>query len=129
MAKVSRMTKPIEVLVVDDDPTIREVLIELLSMGGCLALAARSGRTALELLRSRRPPPAVILLDLVMPDMDGWRFRAEQLADPSLSAIPVIVMSANRGGPELSVHARIPKPFGGEELLRAVARAADVQLA
>lgn len=122
----SRM-EPIEVLVVDDDPSIREVLVELLSLGGCLALEARSGRTALDLLRKRRPRPAVILLDLVMPDMDGWHFRAEQLTDPSLSTIPVIVMSANRGGPDIPAQARLAKPFSGEELLRTVARVADAQ--
>jgi CheY-like chemotaxis protein len=90
------MREPIEVLVVDDDPSIREVVVELLSLEGCLTLEARSGRTALDLLRARRIPPAVILLDLLMPDMDGWRFRAEQLTDPALSAIPVIVISAMR---------------------------------
>lgn len=121
------MMEPIEVLVVDDDPSIREVVVDLLSLEGCLTLEARSGRTALDLLRARRIPPAVILLDLLMPDMDGWRFRAEQLTDPALSAIPVIVMSASRGGPEISVQAHIPKPFSGDELLRAVARVAELQ--
>ena len=125
----SRMIGPIEVLVVDDDPSIREVIVELLSMVGCTALEAHSGRAALELLRARRPCPAVILLDLVMPDMDGWRFRAEQLTDPSLSGIPVIVMSASRGGPEISVQAHIPKPFSGEDLLRAVAGVTELQRA
>lgn len=119
-----RILEPVEVLVVDDDPSIREVLVELLNLGGCLPLQARSGRTALDLLRSRRHQPAVILLDLLMPDMDGWQFRAEQLADLALSAIPVIVMSARRGGPDISAQARLTKPFSGEELLGSVARLA-----
>jgi CheY-like chemotaxis protein len=116
--------EPVQVLVVDDDPSIREVLVELLTLAGYLALEARSGRTALDLLRSRRRQPAVILLDLLMPDMDGWQFRAEQLADPALCATPVIVMSARRGCPEISVQAHLPKPFSGEELLSTVARLA-----
>jgi CheY-like chemotaxis protein len=120
--------EPVQVLVVDDDPSIREVLVELLTLAGYLALEARSGRTALDLLRSRRRQPSVILLDLLMPDMDGWLFRAEQLTDPALSAIPVIVMSASRSGPEISATARIQKPFSGEELLRAVARLTRKQL-
>jgi CheY-like chemotaxis protein len=119
---------PIEVLVIDDDPTTREVIVDFLSLRGCLTLEARSGRAALDLLRSRLVRPTVILLDLVMPEMDGWRFRAEQLADPSLSAIPVIAMSACRSGPDIAVQAVIPKPFGGEELLRTVARVADLRL-
>ncbi len=124
----TRIPEPVEVLVVDDDPSIREVLVELLNLGGCLALEARSGRTALDLLRSRRHRPAVILLDLLMPDMDGWQFRAEQLADPVLSAIPVIVMSARRVGPDISAQARLSKPFSGEELLGIVARLARKQV-
>jgi CheY-like chemotaxis protein len=112
----------VEVLVVDDDSSIREALVELLTLGGCVALEASSGRTALDLLRGRRHQPGVILLDLLMPDMDGWKFRAEQLADPSLSTIPVIVMSASRSGPDISSAARMQKPFSGEELLSTVAR-------
>jgi CheY-like chemotaxis protein len=121
--------EPVQVLVVDDDPSIREVLVELLTLAGYLALEARSGRTALDLLRSRRRQPSVILLDLLMPDMDGWQFRAEQLTDHSLSAIPVIVMSASRSGPVISATARIQKPFSGEELFSTVARLTRQQLA
>jgi CheY-like chemotaxis protein len=123
-----RVAEPVEVLVIDDDVSIREALVELLTLGGCVALQAPSGRTALDLLRGRRHQPGVILLDLFMPDMDGWLFRAEQLTDPALSAIPVIVMSASRSGPEISATARIQKPFSGEELLRAVARLTRKQL-
>jgi CheY-like chemotaxis protein len=116
--------EPVQVLVVDDDPSIREVLVELLTLAGYLALEARSGRTALDLLRARSRQPAVILLDLLMPDMDGWQFRAEQLADPFLSAIPLIAMTARRGCPDISAQAHLSKPFSGEELVSTVARLA-----
>jgi CheY-like chemotaxis protein len=70
----------------------------------------------------------VILLDLLMPDMDGWQFRAEQLTDHSLSAIPVIAMTGRRGCPGISVQAQLQKPFSGQELLSTVARLAMTPL-
>jgi CheY-like chemotaxis protein len=81
------------VLVVEDEPDARTALAMLLEMEGFTVAAAANGRDALELLR-RRPPPCVILLDLMMPVMDGWRFRELQLADPGLASIPVVVVTA-----------------------------------
>ena len=72
------------------------------------------------------PRPAAILLDLMMPVMDGFEFRTKQRSDPALAAIPVIVMTADRAtAPEvraLDVAARIPKPARVDDLLDAVAR-------
>ena len=119
---------PIEVLIVEDDASIREGLSDLLSQSGCITAEAPSGRVALELLRGRLRKPTVILLDMVMPDMDGWQFRAEQLGDPSLAMIPVIIMSASRDALDIPGQAHIPKPFSSEQLLRTVQRVARMAL-
>jgi putative two-component system response regulator len=81
------------VLVVDDEPDIRETAVVLLEVAGIPAVAAADGREALELLRAG-PPPAVVLLDLLMPGMSGPEFLAERAADPALAAVPVVVCSA-----------------------------------
>ncbi|MGV3721494.1 MAG: response regulator [Actinomycetota bacterium] len=80
------------ILGVDDDPSTRETLIELLTEEGYRAEAASDGRKALEQLRAGARPD-VILLDLRMPAMNGWVFRIEQRKDPALAQIPVIVLS------------------------------------
>ncbi len=81
-----------EILIVDDDDDIRDTLMELLQFEGYTAVGAANGKEALARLRQRSV--SVILLDLMMPVMDGFEFRSEQLADPELSAIPVVVVSA-----------------------------------
>jgi CheY-like chemotaxis protein len=80
------------VLVAEDDADMRTITIEMLSIRGFPAFAAKNGREALALLRERRP--GLVLLDLMMPVMDGWTFRREQLADPEISSIPVILLTA-----------------------------------
>ena len=85
------------VLVVDDDEAIRESLADLLGDEGYRVLTATNGAEALSLLR---PPaklrPCVILLDLMMPIMNGQEFYAEQQRDPTLAAIPIVVISADK---------------------------------
>lgn len=81
------------VLVVDDDRDIRESLIEMLEEHGYPATGAGNGLEALEVLRAG-PAPCLILLDLMMPGMDGREFRAEQVKVAAWAAIPVIVISA-----------------------------------
>lgn len=85
------------ILIVDDDVEIREALADLLSDGGYSVLAASNGLDALKLLRSLSAPPAMILLDLMMPVMDGYEFLEAQRGDPTLSSIPVAVISAGHG--------------------------------
>jgi CheY-like chemotaxis protein len=82
------------VLIVDDDPDIREILAETLVDKGFDVATAANGLEALRILRSMSVPPSVILLDLMMPVMDGWAFRQELLKEPALAAIPVVVMTA-----------------------------------
>jgi CheY-like chemotaxis protein len=82
------------VLLVEDDDDIRIDLAELLEHEGFAVTCAAHGRDALSALH-RRPRPHVILLDLMMPEMDGWAFRSRQLADESLAAIPVLLLTAS----------------------------------
>lgn len=81
------------VLIVEDDRDLREMMGQLLTLEGFSAAAVANGRDALEYLR-RGDLPNLILLDLMMPVMDGWEFRRIQQEDPSLAALPVIVLSA-----------------------------------
>ena len=82
------------ILIVEDDKDFRESLQEALNMLGFTATSAANGQEALEKLRSK-PLPCLILLDLMMPVMNGWQFRTHQRADPNLAAIPVVVVTAD----------------------------------
>lgn len=84
------------VLVVEDDDLIRESVVEYLQDHGFDTMMAADGREALEMLRAVGRKPCVVLLDLMMPIMDGRQFREEQLRDPEISQIPVVVVSASR---------------------------------
>jgi CheY-like chemotaxis protein len=111
------------ILIVEDDDDIREALTQILQLEGYVVREAVNGREALD-ISTRYPTPSLILLDLMMPVMDGWQFRAEQMKDPSLSKVPVVVISA-----DASVHEKVasfgaasvlPKPISLDRLLRAV---------
>jgi CheY-like chemotaxis protein len=84
---------PKSILVVEDDRDIREIMATFLRGEGYVVSTAANGREALELLRAG-PGPDVILLDLMMPVMDGIRFREEQEKNPAIADIPVVLMSA-----------------------------------
>lgn len=109
-------TQTVSVLVVDDDPSIRKMIIAALRRDnpGYRFAEAPNGKDALELMRSDRPD--VVVLDLMMPVLSGWDVLRERSADASLMGIPVIVVSANRE-PELAtavnagICAFLPKPF------------------
>jgi CheY-like chemotaxis protein len=83
------------VLIVEDDRDIRESVAEVLADEGYSVSAAADGREALELLRSAARRPDIILLDLMMPVMNGFQFREEQLKDLALAAIPVLIVTAD----------------------------------
>jgi CheY-like chemotaxis protein len=83
------------ILVVDDNLDTNEALARLLATRGYRVVPAYDGRQALDYLRSGGKP-SLIVLDIRMPGMDGPGFRAEQLADPALARIPVIVYSVDR---------------------------------
>ena len=108
------------VLVVDDDPDILQTLALCLSTEGYGVLMASNGQEALEVLRQQKP--ACILLDLMMPVMDGWEFRRQQKADPELAPVPVIVLSAldqGRAAP-VDADAFLKKPLDFDRLLGLV---------
>ena len=90
------------VVIVEDDELIRESLLEVLEDHGYEAIGAGDGREALDKLASLDGPPCLIVLDLMMPGMDGREFRKRQLADPALKSIPVIVISAFRDLDEIA---------------------------
>ncbi len=109
------------VLVVDDESDIREAVSEVLADEGYDVDAAVDGADALEKLRAHHAD--VVLLDLMMPGMNGWEFRAAQKRDPELSGIPVIVLSALGRVAGIDACEFLQKPFGLEALLAAVKHA------
>jgi len=116
---------PADVLIVEDDEDIRESVCDVLDDEGIAADAVGDGRAALDWLRHAAALPRVILLDLMMPGMDGAAFRRAQLADPALAGVPVVLMTANvqaidRLG-ELAVDA-IRKPVTLDALLSRLRR-------
>jgi CheY-like chemotaxis protein len=115
------------VLLVEDDEDICASMAQLLCAEGYEVVCARDGQEALAKLQSSQDLPGVIVLDLMMPNMDGSEFRAAQQADPRLSAIPVLLTTA--GGEiqtkaiEMGVQGYLRKPFKDlETILEAVGR-------
>lgn len=110
------MTQP-TILVVEDDADTREMLGRFLELEGFRVETAANGRQALERLEAGAPAAAIVL-DLMMPVMDGWEFRREQLRRAALANIPVIVVSA--AGRErlrqIEADAYLSKPVDLEEL-------------
>jgi CheY-like chemotaxis protein len=112
---------PCPILVVEDDPELRDMMATLLAVEGYEPTTAANGREALEQLRAGFAPH-VILLDLMMPIMNGWEFRAEQQRDPQLAGIPVVIVTAlavNHRQP-LGAEAILTKPLDFERLLAVV---------
>ena len=109
------------VLIVEDDADLREMMAQLLTLEGFQAATVSNGREALAYLEDQDRPD-VILLDLMMPVMDGWEFRRRQRADPDFSQVPVIVLSAldqgRAGG--LDPAAFLKKPLDFDRLLQLV---------
>lgn len=110
------------VLVVDDDPDILEALAEILETEGFEVRRARNGEEALERLGPQQPD--LILLDLMMPVMDGWEFSQRMRQRPGTNNIPIIVLSADRNvGPkakEIGAVGHLAKPFELGDLLDMV---------
>src|SRR5688572_22529593 len=112
-----------DILVVEDDECIRETLAELLTEEGYRVVEASNGKEALTKLQ-RTERPCLILLDLMMPVMNGWAFRAAQRADPALASIPVVVLTGvadgQREASALDAAQCLLKPFEFDPLLEVV---------
>jgi CheY-like chemotaxis protein len=111
------------VLIVDDDPDIREVLAETLEVRGFDVVTAANGADALAVLRDISVRPSVILLDLMMPIMDGYGFLEQWRRDPALASIPLAVVTAGHGVDDARLGERlpiIPKPFNVPHLVRSI---------
>ena len=109
------------ILLVEDDELLRGAMKMVLEWEGYRVACAGDGREALDYLRAGGRP-ALILLDVMLPVLDGVRFRQEQRRDPALAAVPVVVVSALDAAdcPDAAAHVR--KPFAPRELLEAIRR-------
>ncbi|MGC4000520.1 MAG: response regulator [Anaeromyxobacter sp.] len=108
------------VLVVDDEADIRQAVSEILADEGYVVVGARDGAEALA--QARAAHPSLVLLDLMMPRMNGWEFREAQRQDPELAKIPVVVLSALARDKGIDASGYIEKPFDLDDLLTAVRR-------
>ncbi len=116
------MTK--RILVIEDDTSIRELLVELLESEGYSVASAVNGLEGLKYLQSQANPD-LILIDLMMPVMDGYSFRSEQLKNEKWASIPTVVMSAEANAKEkmknFSITAFLSKPVELDTILKTVA--------
>lgn len=114
------------ILLVEDDSAIREALFLVLENEGYVVSVVTNGREALDWLRAATRLPDLILLDLMMPEMDGIEFRKVQMSDPKLALVPVIMLTASpKLATDLNAHSDanlkiLPKPLVIESLVEAV---------
>lgn len=117
------------VLVVEDDADVRQSLCEVLEDNGYVPVAAANGRDGLDCLRSAPAKPCLVLLDIMMPVMDGWGFRTAQLEDPEFGDVPVVVLSAHASAEsaarKMKASSFLRKPIDIDTLLAAVQRFCD----
>jgi CheY-like chemotaxis protein len=113
-----RSTDRPNILVVEDDPGSRRAMRNILEDNGYAVSAVGTVAEALHSLRQALPE--LIVLDLMLPDMEGWDFRARQKRDPEIAAIPVIGVSAV--GKLVDVEYSFRKPLDYDQFLAAVAR-------
>jgi two-component system alkaline phosphatase synthesis response regulator PhoP len=113
-----------DILVVDDDAPIRDLMVEFLEMEGYAVRAARHGLEALQLVRAQRPD--VVLLDLMMPEMNGQQFAEACREEPGLAGLPIVLMSAAPEGADVSsrigARAHMRKPFDLDRLSQVLER-------
>ncbi len=120
-SRAERSAPHCPILIVEDDADLRDMMAQLLTLEGFRAEAVANGREALEYLR-KGDPPDLILLDLMMPVMDGWEFRRHQREDAALRDVPVIVLSAldQTRAADLGGTAFLKKPLDFDRLLELV---------
>ena len=107
------------ILLVEDDELIRRAMRMVLEWEGYKVDCAGNGQEALDYLRAGNRP-SLIVLDVMMPVLDGEQFRREQARDANLASIPVIVVSAATFAESVNAARHIRKPFEVQELLEAI---------
>jgi CheY-like chemotaxis protein len=120
-ARVRTLSSSCPILIVEDDADLREMMAQLLTLEGFRTATATNGQDALNYLNNSQRPD-LILLDLMMPVMDGWEFRRRQSADPAIARVPVVVLSAvdpSRSA-DLGAAAILKKPLDFDRLLDLV---------
>ncbi len=114
------------VMIIEDDDDIRESIEQVLEDHDVPTMSAANGEIALQRLRAAEEQPCVILLDMMMPVMDGREFRSRQQADPTLARIPVVVLSAHvtgdRAAAEMQADGYLKKPCDLATLLAEINR-------
>jgi CheY-like chemotaxis protein len=119
------------VLIIDDDRDLRDTLIELLTEAGYRAAGTANGLDGLEAARARLP--VLILLDVRMPRVNGWRFLSRRLEYPEIVATPIVVMTGQRPGIDFTPTSLagpvgyLFKPFSVDDILTQVNRWASPQ--
>lgn len=111
------------VMIVEDDRDTREMLGRFLELEGFDVCTAANGQLALDVLHEVGSVPSVIVLDLMMPVMNGWQFREEQTRDPRFSRIPVVVVTAagpRDDIPAINADAWLSKPVDFDRLLATI---------
>jgi CheY-like chemotaxis protein len=112
------------VLVIEDDTEIREALKEILESEGYEVRTATNGQEGLDYLKSSATKPGIIVLDLMMPVMDGWHFRNHQLQDPDFAKIPVVVITADGNAAQkakaMNATAGLKKPIDLDRFLTTI---------
>ena len=128
---VPDVTAPVRVLVVDDDEVIRQLITLNLELEGFEVREAADGEAAL--LAAIEYDPAVITLDIMMPNLDGWDAAARLRANPETAHIKVVLLSARaqeadvRRGARIGVDAYLTKPFDPDDLVDVVRRLAETE--
>jgi CheY-like chemotaxis protein len=115
------------ILVIEDDAGVREGLASVIENEGYPVISCEDGREALDRLHGTQDLPRMIVLDFMMPKMDGWMFLAERRKDARLREIPVLGMSASqflieRREPPEDVDEFLRKPFKVEAMIRSIER-------
>lgn len=120
-----RSARHLSILIVEDDDDIREAMALLIRSEGYDVVEARNGDEALRALRTSSSGFCLVLLDLFMPVKNGWEFRAEQMADPEIADVPVVVVSADRNARDkaqgLGALDYLVKPIDFDRLLGTLA--------
>jgi len=109
------------ILIVDDDAAATDSLTDILTAEGYTVATAKNGKEALEHLRAT-PLPRLIILDLFMPEMDGWEFRREQLKHPKLRDIPVVVLTGASVYAGIDVNVIVHKPLDVARFISLIER-------